>query len=103
MQVELSPEALAAAEAVIATGRCGTVDEAVCLAFIALAGEEHGLDKFLIELEGDQGWLAEFQHTIQQGIEDADEGRTSVADHEFFEGIKRRGRERLALRRSIPA
>lgn len=100
MQVELSPESVAAAEALVASGRCSTIDEAVRIAFWAFEESERRLSA---ALDADPEWKAEVQRKIQEGLDDVEAGRTTPTDHEFFESIKRHGRERLAQSRSIPA
>lgn len=101
MQVELSPEVVAAAEAVVATGRCASVDEAVRLAFQALAEGEGGMDRFFAALKADPEWTDEIRRSLAEGLADADAGRVVAADQVFFESIKRRGREQLAERRIL--
>ena len=103
MQVELPPEAVAAAEAMVANGVCATVEEAVRLAFLSLAEDERRMDKVLAALEANPEWNAQFHHAIGEGIEDLDAGRTSAIDVAFIDGVKRRGRDRLAQGRSVPA
>ncbi len=103
MQVELTPEDVAAAEALIASGRCATVEEAVRMAFWALEADEQRLERLFAAIEANPEWKAEIQRKIQEGLDDVEAGRMVPADHEFFESIKRRGRERLEQRRSISA
>ncbi len=103
MQVELSPESVAAAEALVASGRCSNIDEAVRIAFWAFEESERRLDGFSAALDADPEWKAEVQRNIQEGLDDVEAGRITPADHEFFGSIKRHGRERLAQSRSIPA
>ena len=43
--------------------------------------------------------LADLRREIQIGIDDLDNGRSHVADHEFYERIKQEGRARLAGRK----
>ena len=80
VQVELSPEAVAAAEAVVSSGRCATVDEAVRLAFFALAEDEREQDGLLAAIEADPEWKAEIERKIQEGLDDVEAGRTVPAD-----------------------
>jgi Arc/MetJ-type ribon-helix-helix transcriptional regulator len=80
MQVELSPDDAAIAEALVASGRCRTVEEAVRIAFLALAEEERAQDEFQARLEADPEWMAEVQQKIREGLDDLDTGRVVPAD-----------------------
>ncbi len=53
------------------------------------------VDDVVPEVTG--AWTREqWKEETQKGIDDLDAGRTHEASEEFFEGIKQRGRERLA-------
>ena len=80
MQVELTPDEVAAAEALIASGRCATVDQAVRMAFWALEADEARLDRLFDAIEADPEWKAEIERKIQEGLDDVEAGRTVPAD-----------------------
>ena len=101
MNVELSENAARMAEDLVQNGRFASVEDALEYGLMAI-GQLDAEEEALMGDESDE-WWAKVDVMIQEAEEDIAAGRTIEATPEFWDDIRRRGRERLRSKSDQPA